>query len=632
MNQIYFGHLRYGVEEAALFYFGKHVGQLNIGEAALLAGLPQSPENISPRKNPKRAKERQTYVLNQLVVMQKISVAEAQKWIDAPIKIVPPPAETAGKEWVEIAKRELVRRNGGNEAGLDLLGATVRTTLDTSLQTDAQTALQNGLRAVDKRHGIGRPVRTVKQDKIEAEIAKLAKRLPKGGPVLKERYDAVVTEVFDDDHELAVDLGDGKAGIALRGDEDARYNPPDKDGKTKKPSERFKPGDVVSVILTSAPAPKKPAEGEVQVDDDDDDAKPKKPTAGALKHAKRRVAFTPGPEGAVVIIDIKSRKVRALVGGYASKVAGFNRATQAHRQPGSSFKPYVYAAAIDSGKYTPASIVNDVQESYQNIPGWKPKNFETGKNEGPVRLRYALSKSINMVSLQLAENVKPETIVALAKRMGVVSNLNPDMSIALGSNEVTPLENTNAVATLAAGGITAAPQFIDAIDGKPMPAPAGEQVLRPEVAYVVVDMMRSVITEGTAYLAQPLKIPIAGKTGTSNDSKDTWFIGLTPDYAIGVWVGYDDSHTMGRETGGSAAVPVYVEIMKQMNQPAKSFARPPHVVEATIDRATGLLAPDGAPKGTTLTEVFVEGSQPTEIAPMPDDVTPENKTKAEYED
>jgi penicillin-binding protein 1A len=635
MNQIYFGHLRYGVEEAALFYFGKHVGQLNLGEAAMLGGLPQSPENISPRKNPRRAKERQTYVLNQLVVMGKISVAEAQKWIDAPIKIVATPPEMAGKEWVEIAKRELIKRSGGNEAALDTLGTTVRTTLDMSLQQTAQTALQNGLRAVDKRHGIGRPERTVKPDKVDAELARLAKRLPKGGPQLKERYDAVVTEVFDDDHEMTVDLGDWKAGIALRGDEDARYNAPDKDGKARKPSERFKPGDVVSVVLTGA-APKPVAADD---DDDDDKAEPAKPAKkpakkdpNALKHASRRVAFTPGPEGAVVIIDIKTRKVRALVGGYASKVAGFNRATQAHRQPGSSFKPYVYSAAIDSGKYTPASIVNDVPETYQNIPGWNPKNYESGKNEGPVRLRYALSKSINMVSLQLVENVKPETVIALAKRMGIASNLNPDMSIALGSNEVTPLENTNSVATLAAGGIAMEPQFIDAIGGKPTPAPAGEQVLRPEVAYVVVDMMRSVIDEGTAFLAKALKIPIAGKTGTSNDSKDNWFIGLTPDYAIGVWIGYDDSHSMGRETGGSSAVPVYVDIMKQMNQPAKSFARPPHVVEAVIDRATGLLAPDGAPKATTFTEVFLEGSQPTEVAPLADDVTQDTKTKAEYED
>jgi penicillin-binding protein 1A len=629
MNQIYFGHGRYGIEEAAGFYFGKHVGQLTLGEAALLGGLPQSPENISPRKNPKRAKERQTYVLNQLAGMQKITIAEAQKWIDAPIRIVDRPFPDLGTapEWVDLVKRELVKRNHGNEAALDTIGARVRTTLDPSLQAIAQKALQNGLRAVDKRHGIGRPVRTLKPEKVDAEIARLAKRLPRGGPAAKERYDAVVTGVFDDDHEIVVDLGGFRAAVVLGGDDDARFNPPDGGGRTRKPSERFKIGDLVSVVTSPAVASKPRGK-----DDDDDEPSPRKAAAIPPKHAKHRVVFAPGPEGAVVLIDIKSRKVRALIGGYASKIAGFNRATMAHRQPGSSFKPFVYATAIDSGKYTPATVVNDAPESFRDFPEWKPKNYETGRYEGPVRLRYALSKSINTVSLQLAYNVKPEAIVALAKRMGIASELTPEMSIALGSNEVTPLELTNAAATLAAGGIAAEPQFVDAVDRKPTPAPAGRQVLRPEVAYVVLDMMRSVINEGTAHLAAALKVPIAGKTGTSNDAKDTWFLGLTPDYAIGVWVGYDDNRSMGRETGGATAVPIYVEIMKQMNQPAKAFPRPAHVIEVPIDKTTGLVAPDGAPDGTTMTEVFVEGSQPTEVAPMPDDVTEETKTKDEYKD
>ncbi|HEY0190533.1 MAG TPA: PBP1A family penicillin-binding protein [Kofleriaceae bacterium] len=621
MNQINFGHARYGVEEAAKFYFGKHVWQVNTGEAALLAGLPQSPENISPRHNPKRAKERQTYVLNQLVVMNKITVAEAKKWIDAPIQIVPLPKTTAvGSAWAEAARTELLAQNPGHPEALDTLGTTVRTTLDASLQDAAQKALQHGLQAVDRRHGIGRPERSVKPDKIDAEIARLAKRLPHGGPVAKASYDAVVTEVFDDDNELAVDLGDYKAAVVLGDDADARFNPPDGDGKTRKPSERFKPGDVVAVTLPPAPAAKKD-------DDDDDDPKARK----GPKHGKRRVAFTPGPEGAIVIIDVKSRKVRAMVGGYSIKAGGFDRALQAHRQPGSSFKPIVYTTAIDSGKYTPATIVNDVIESFRDFPKWRPKNFETGHYEGPVRLRYALSKSINTVSLQLVNNVHPEAVVEMAKKLGVASTLTPELSIALGSNEVTPLELVNAETTLAAGGITAPPQFIDAVGGKAKPPVKGEQVLRPEVAYVVLDMMRSVVTEGTATAANVLKIPISGKTGTSNDARDTWFMGLTPDLTIGVWVGYDDNRSMGKETGGSVAVPIYVELMKQLNPPAKSFPRPAHVVEATIDRKTGLLAAEGAARDTTLTEVFLEGTAPTEVAPLAGDVTEDNKTKGEYE-
>src|SRR6185503_15788791 len=542
LNQIYFGAGRYGVEEAARFYFGKEISKVNVGEAALLAALPKDPQPLSHAlrdQNPqraRRAKDRQIYVLNQLAAMHKITDAEAQKWADAPIQIVKPSETSTAPEWVEFARKELLRQNNGDEAALDTLGATVRTTLDSSLQAIAQKALQNGLRAVDKRHGIGRPARTVKADKVAAEIARLAKKLPRGGPAPKEDYDAVVTEVSDEAREIAVDLGDWKAAIALGGDDDARFNPPDGDGKIKKPSERFKVGDVVSVMAVPAAAAKS--------DDDDDDAKAKKPAGPKL--AKHRVVFSPGPEGAVVIIDVKSRKVRALVGGYAPKVAGFNRATMAHRQPGSSFKPFVYTAAIDSGKYTPAKVVNDAPEVFEEFPQWKPKNFETGRFDGPVRLRYALSRSINTVSLRIAYDVKPENIVGIAKRMGIGSALTPEMSIALGSNEVTPLEITNAVATLAAGGVAAEPQFVEAVNGKATPVRPGEQVLRPEVAYVVTDMMRSVVTEGTAQAAAVLKIPIAGKTGTSNDAKDTWFLGLTPDYAIGVWVGFDDNRSMGK--------------------------------------------------------------------------------------
>jgi penicillin-binding protein 1A len=615
VNQIYFGHGRYGVQEAARFYFGKDVGQLNVGEAAMLGGLPQSPETLSPRKHPEAAKRRQIYVLQQLERMTKLTHAEAQKWIDAPIQIVKSPFPEIGTapEWVELARKELLANK--NEEALDTLGATVRTTLDPGMQAMAQRALQTGLRAVDKRHSVGRPIRSLKGDKLDLEVAKLAKRLPSGGPKPKEVYEAIVTAVHDDDKELEVDLGQWPASIALGGDDDARFNPPDDDGKVKLPSERFKPGDVVEVMVAAT------EHARAATGDEEDDA-PAKSAAPAVKHATHRVVFAPGPEGAVVIIEVGTRKVRALVGGYASKVAGFNRATMAKRQPGSSFKPFVYTTAIDSGKYTPATRVNDAPEVFEEHPTWKPKNFETGKFEGPVRLRYALSKSINTVSLRLASDVKPENIAALAHKMGVQSELQTEMSLALGAAAVTPLEMTNAVATLAAGGITMPPRFVEAVDGKPTATPAGEQVVRPEVAYVVTNMMQSVITEGTAYKAQALKIPIAGKTGTSNEARDTWFIGLTPDYAIGVWIGYDDNRPMGKqETGGSTAVPVYVDIMKGMSQPAKAFPRPPHVVEATIDRETGLLAPEGAPKGTTMTEVFVEGTQPTEVAPKPGEVT-----------
>ncbi|HEX4453979.1 MAG TPA: transglycosylase domain-containing protein [Kofleriaceae bacterium] len=637
LNQIYFGRGRYGIQEAARFYFGKDVSQLDIGEAAVLASLPKEPEKlgsalISMRTSTKvtpmmlYAKERQKYVLGQLREMGKLTPIDAQKWMDAKIQIIQKPFPELGSspEWIDLVRKELIATKGDD--AIDK-GGTVRTTMQPELQEAAQRALQAGLRVVDKHHGIGHPVRSVKPDKVEAELTKLAKKRGNAEPGGKEVYDALVTSVHDDDQELEVDLGKWPATIKLGGDDDTRYNP---DGK--KPSERFKIGDVVDVIVPGVPAKKST--------DDDDVAEPAK-----LAHGSRRVVFAPGAQGAVVIMDVKTRKVRALVGGYSSRVAGFDRATMAKRQPGSSFKPIVYTAAYERAAQakchandptqktvcaTPATVVNDAPEVFDL---WRPKNFETGEYLGPVRLRDALAKSINTVSIRITYDIKPETVVGMAHRLGIASDLPNEMSLALGAGEVTPLELVNAYATLADGGVLEKPKFIDAYDGVATPSDKGEQVVAPEIAYVMTDTMRSVVTEGTgAAIGEKIKAPIAGKTGTSNDARDTWFIGATPDYVIGVWIGYDDNRPMPGEQGAKVAAPVFLDIAQQMNLPNKPFVRPPHVVEAVIDRQTGLLAPDGAPKKTTLTEVFVEGTQPTDVAPKPGEVTEGSSVTGEYGD
>ncbi|MGE3458789.1 MAG: penicillin-binding protein 1A, partial [Kofleriaceae bacterium] len=426
VNQIFFGHGRYGVQEAAMFYFGKDVSKLTVGEAALLGGLPQAPNNISPHVNPQRAKERQTYVLNQLVSIGKLTKEEAQKWFDAPIQVVkvPFPQLDRAPEWRRLVRTELFDEHGNvrptmmpDRAGatVDTLGATVRTTLDPKLQDIAQTALQNGLRTLDKRRNTGRPIRTIKPDAIANELTKLGKRIPKGGPHAKDIYEAVVIAVNDDKKLLEVDLGGYKASLQLGGDDDERFNPPAEGSKQKRPSERFKRGDVIEVVRGASPSDK------------------------AAQDAPKGhfVAFAPGPEGAVVVIDVKTRKVRALIGGYAPKVEGLNRAVQAHRQAGSSFKPFVYGAAIESGRYTAASTVNDAPEVFDL---WRPKNYESGKFEGPVVLRRALARSINTVAIRVTHELKPETVASFAQRMGVQSQLPAEMSLALGSGEVTPLE------------------------------------------------------------------------------------------------------------------------------------------------------------------------------------------------
>ncbi|HWU88540.1 MAG TPA: PBP1A family penicillin-binding protein, partial [Kofleriaceae bacterium] len=613
MNQIYFGNQRYGVQEAARFYFGKDVARLTVGEAALLAGLPQRPEELAPNrpKNQKAAKARQVYVLNQLVEMGKLSAAEAQKWIDAPIQVVKNPYPELGSapEWVDLVKEELVedlKHGGKDETALDTLGGTVRTTLDPVIQQNAQLALQRGLRAVDERRRTGRPKRSVKPEKIDRELEALAKKLGKG-PVAREVYDAVVTAVHDEDRELEVDLGNWKAGIVLAGEEDARFNSPDAKGGAKKPSERFKVGDVVEVATAPASAPK-------------------------AKHAARRVAFAPGPEGAVVVLELPSRKVRALVGGYSPKRGEFNRATMALRQPGSSFKPFVYAAAIEAKKATAGGHPGggayiDSADEYKN---WRPKNYDN-TFAGRMLARQALARSVNTIAIRITHDVGPEAVADLAQRMGIQHKLPREMALSLGAGEVTPLEMTNGIATLAAGGVTALPRFVEAINGKPTARPAGEQVLSPQTSYIVLDMMKSVVTSGTGHLAASLGVPIAGKTGTSNDEKDTWFIGMTPDYVIGVWVGYDDPRSMPGEAGGKTAVPVFVDLAKTMNLPGKQFSRPSGILDVKIDRETGDLAPDGAPKETVLTELFLEGTEPTQYAAKPGDITEDNFQTSGFE-
>ena len=657
VNQIDFGRNRYGVEEAALYYFGKHIKDVNVGEAALLASMPKSPESFARALIAFRdrgevgpvlldLKGRQSYVLGQLVTIGKLTAAEAQKWREAKIQIVKSkgPESSTAPEWVDLVKLQLLADKTKGDAVLDQ-GTIVRTTLDPELQAKAQLALQAGLRAVDRRHKIGLPIRSVKPDRLEAELARLAKKM--SGETLKAKtpYDAIVTLVHDDVQELEVDLGGNPGTLELGDETDARYNP-DK----KKPSERFKVGDVLEVWVapggpreqSAAKKPPKADKGDKKIADNDDD---EDPAPVKLKHGTRRVILEPGPEGAVVIIDVKTRKVRALIGGYTPHLGDYNRATMAKRQPGSSFKPIIYTAAYARAEETkchandstskqlcgtPASIVNDAPEVFDL---WKPENFETGEYLGPVRLREALAKSINTVSIRMTSDLQPKNVVAMAHRLGIKSELPEEMAISLGAGEVTPLEMTNAYVTFAAGGILAEPTFIEAINGTATPPQKAEQVITPEVAYVITDTMRSVVTEGTAALiGAKIKAPISGKTGTSNKAKDTWFIGMTPDYVIGVWCGFDDPREMKGEQGARVAAPIFLDIAKDMNLPTKAFPRPSHVVEATIDRQTGLLAPEGAPKNTTLTEVFVEGTQPTEVAPKPGEVTEGSSVTNEYGD
>ena len=250
-----------------------------------------------------------------------------------------------------------------------------------------------------------------------------------------------------------------------------------------------------------------------------------------------------------------------------------------------------------------------------------------------MRLRYALAKSINTVAIKVLHEVGPDAAVELAKQLGITGELPRTLSLALGSGEVTPLELTNAFATFAAGGVYAPPRFVATVNGEGREAAAGEQVMSPEVAHVITDMMRSVVEQGTASKARSLGLTVAGKTGTSNDARDTWFIGMTPDVVIGVWIGNDDSTPMGNgEAGGATALPAFIEVARSLKLDRKEFARPGGVEVATIDLATGLLAAPGAPAASTASEVFLAGTAPTEVAPRPGEIDASTFVTDEYGD
>jgi penicillin-binding protein 1A len=331
-------------------------------------------------------------------------------------------------------------------------------------------------------------------------------------------------------------------------------------------------------------------------------------------------AFDPGPQAALVAIDPRSGDVLAMVGGYDYHPGDFNRATRAERQPGSAFKPFVYGAALQSRRYTAATIVDDTPVVYK---GWEPRNFD-GKNRGPLRLRVGLTHSINTIAAKLIADIGVDTVRELAQGLGITSELGEDLSLALGSSAVKVIDMAAAFAGIAAGGRRLDPRLITRLGSETIERAEGEQVLSPEAAFVLTSMMQSVVQEGTGRRARRLQRPTAGKTGTTNEQKDAWFVGFTPQLAVAVWVGFDTPRTLGaKETGSRAALPIWLRFMERAlrGQPKVSFRQPPGVVVEAIDPTTGLLAPAGATDA--LQEYFIAGTEPKEYAPSPDEVDPD---------
>jgi penicillin-binding protein 1A len=658
LNQIEFPYQRFGVEEAARFYFGKSISDVDAGEAALLASLPKGPSEIDPWKHPDRAKERQRYVLSQMERYNHLSHADAIRFASAPIRLVKLSATAVGTapEFVDEVKKVLVEKFGAKR--LSTLGITVVTTCDARVQKLARDAVEKGLVDLDARQGYRKPLAHLKTpQQIQAHEKKLAKDFP-AGPSRDKIVEGVITEI------TVGKEGAGKEGAKLvekrtqgRAPAGKRAGKAEAPAKTPPAASAMPPASVTMPLSPDhthdsdgAMVSLGTTQGWLPLPTAIDRYNPKGLTADkrfsvgdvirvrVIDYPKDKspiLALELGPQAAVVVLDPNTREVKAIVGGYGYRPGGFDRALQAKRQPGSSFKPFVYTAAFATEKWTPASVLIDGPQTYTS-PGlapWKPQNAEKEEFLGPVRLRVALARSLNTVASQLVDTsrggVDPVVVASLAHDLGIETTLEATPSLALGTSVVTPFEMTNAYATFAAGGKRMAPQLIKKIGGEDVPPPSAQavQALKPELAYLITDVMKSVIEEGTAASARgKLGRPAAGKTGTTNLDKkrpDAWFMGFTPSLVTGVWVGYDDMRDLGHgEQGARAALPMWVEIMQGALKgvPPQPFNQPPGIVVQKIDPKTGLLA---APGAQAIDEVFLEGTAPTQVAPAAGEANPD---------
>ncbi|GIX47699.1 MAG: penicillin-binding protein 1A [Candidatus Tectimicrobiota bacterium] len=606
LNQIFYGHNAYGVEAAAQTYFGKSVSELTLSEAALIAGLPRAPNRYSPLVNPELSRKRRDHVLRRMVEEGYITAAQAQAAQQAPLVLRPKPEPARQAPYFVEYVRQYLEEHYGATA-LYRGGFAVHTTLDLRLQQAAERALREGLRAIDKRRGYRGPLkRLVLTGEAAVDAARIqAVTMPDGDPTVRvgEVLPGVVLEVHPDEVVVAVKAGRGL--LPAEGFAWVREANLQQDYAWRRPlraEEIFQRGDVIAVrVLAVDPAG---------------------------KAHRLFLEQEPAVEGALVAMEVGTGEVLAMVGGYDFARSQFNRAVQAQRQPGSAFKPIVYAAALEAGM-TPASIVIDapvVKPGAEPDTYWKPENYSE-KFYGPTTLRTALAHSRNLVTVRVADKIGVPAVLAYARRLGITSPLAPYLSLALGASDVTLLELAAAYGVFANAGMYVPPLFITRIvdrHGKVLEEhlPQARRAMSPELAYVMTSLLQGVIEHGTGRRVRALGRPAAGKTGTTNEFRDAWFIGYTPELLAGVWVGMDDRTTLGyRETGGRVASPIWLDFMREAvkEQPITDFPAPPGVRFVRIEAQSGRLA-TAATQEPTLFEAFVDGTQPTPAATPPPDL------------
>ena len=605
LNQIYLGHGAYGVEAASENYFGKSAQELNLAECAMLAGLPQAPSRYSPFRYPERAKQRQIYVLNRMVEEDFITNIQATEAINTVLDIKP--RRNLYIEEVPVYT-EHIRRYISNKYGDDVLyneGLKIYSAVNIEMQKMAREEIGKGLYALDKREGYRGPIKHLKPEEIESFSEELQLELEKEpleeGKIVK----GVVIEVNDKNNTVTVRMGSTLGVIRLEDMAWARKPDPEiayYESHVNHVKEVLTVGDVIQVRVKNK----------------------------IFDTGRWWLSLEQDPrvQAALLCIESETGNVKVMMGGKDFRESQFNRAIQSRRQPGSAFKPIIYAAALDKG-YTPATIIIDspiVYEDTEHDFTWKPRNYKE-KFYGPTIFRDALVKSRNVVTIKILQDIGIGYAIDYARKLGITSNLNRDLSIALGSSGVSLLELVNAYSVFNNLGYLVEPVFITKIldrDGHVIEEsnPVRKKVIEQNTAYIMTSLLEGVVKHGTGHRVRALKRPVAGKTGTTNNLHDAWFVGYTPRYNTGTWVGYDDERSLGKgETGSRAASPIWVGFMKRLlaDKPVRVFQVPEGVVFSKIDAETGLLPIPESKK--TIFECFKEGTVPTEYTKKPDSMT-----------
>jgi penicillin-binding protein 1A len=612
LNEIYLGFGAYGVAAASLLYFDKSVNDLTVAEASYLAALPKAPSDLHPFRNRDRAIERRNYVIERLVENGYITADAGEKAKKEPLTVTQRPTGAhifAADYFAEDVRREILEKFG--EKRLYEGGLSVRTTLDPKMQVVARKALADGLVRYDEGHGYRGPVSKIDISGDWGVRLADTRAFSDIGWRL-----AVVLETSDQAARIGLQPAREPGGAVVRNREigiipleGAKWAKASTPKNPLKVGTVLSPGDVIYV----------------------------EPLAG--KEGQYKLHQVPEVSGAMVVMDPLTGRVLALVGGFSFDQSQFDRATQAMRQPGSSFKPFVYSAALDNG-YTPSTIVVDAPIEIDQGPGigiWRPENYSAGKFYGPQTLRFGIEQSRNVMTVRLAQDIGMPLIGEYAKRFGVYDSLPNYLSYALGAGETTVLRMVTAYSMFANGGRRVTSTLIDRVqdrygrtiyrhdqrecrgcdaakwENQPEPGliDRREQVLDPMTTYQITSIMEGVVQRGTATVVKDVGKPVAGKTGTTNDEKDAWFVGFTPDLAVGVYMGYDKPRHLGRDaTGGHLSAPIARDFLKAAlaDKPAMPFRVPPGIKLIRVDVKSGQRATPGTQ--SAILEAFKPGTAP----------------------